>query len=322
MYDNIGLYLDSRDLVDVNLYNEVLQNSNNINVDRYGVNSNDAPFAYISIDGKNNQKLSFKVEPYRISMLGKNSSICKYYLGNNFDTLTLEDFNNAIKEISDRLGVDISNARVCRIDIATNFLMDYQPSLYNECLIHLSRYKRSAMNGNLYFKTTRIELNFYDKIKEYKEKGIKIPEEWKKVKNLLRYEIRFKKSVSKIFGKTIRINDLCSETFLKEVFDKWQTYYWNISKQNPIVFESETSTFNTRDFKNYFFAKGVEATGGIKCVYKMIDESKKAKNLTKQKAYYLKRVLNNAYADSDTISKHDFIDELDLNMKSTVLPIR
>lgn len=63
MYDNIGLYLDSRDLEDVNLYKEVLENSNNITIERYGLNINDVPFAYVSINGNNNQKLSFKVEP-------------------------------------------------------------------------------------------------------------------------------------------------------------------------------------------------------------------------------------------------------------------
>ncbi|SDR88262.1 hypothetical protein SAMN04515667_0903 [Formosa sp. Hel1_31_208] len=322
MYDNISLYLDSRDANNINLYDEVLENSNNITIERYGLKLNDVPFAYISIEGKNNQKLSFKVEPYRISMMGKNSSICKYYLGNNFETLTLMQFNNAIDEISERLGVCLNNARVCRIDIANNFLMEYKPSTYHECLKHLSRYKRYAINGNLYFKTKRIELNFYDKKKEYKEKGFKIPTKHLNTENILRYEIRFKKDVAKIFDRTIRVTDLRTESFLKEVFDKWQSYYWNIKKQNPVIFESENRTFTAKDFKDYFFTKGVEAIGGIEYAYKMIDESKNADNFTRQKAYYLKQVLNNAYDNANNTSNYDFTGELNSKMQSMLIPLK
>lgn len=322
MYDNIGLYLDSKDVNNINLYKEVLENSNNITIEKHGANGNDTPFAYISITGSNNQKLSFKIEPYRISMLGKNSSVCKYFLGNNFDTLTLLQFNQAIDEISDRLGICLNNARVCRIDLATNFLMEYAPSTYHECLKHLSRHKRGFINGNLYFKTNRIELNFYDKKKEYREKGIKIPTQYLDVENILRYEIRFKKNVAKTFGRAIRVKDLRSEMFLQEAFCKWQDYYWNITKQNPVIFESQNSTFSTKDFKDYYLTKGVEASGGIEYAYKMIDESKKANNLTKQKAYYLKQVLNNAYENPNNTSNYDFTGELDLKMKYISIPLK
>ena len=322
MYDNISLYLDSKDVNNINLYDEVMQNADNLTVEKYGLKPNDVPFAYISIEGKNKQKLSFKVEPYRISMMGKNSSVCKYYLGNNFDTLTLLEFNNAIDEISERLGVCLNNARACRIDIATNFIMKYTPSTYHECLKHLSRYKRYALNGNLYFKTTKIELNFYDKKKEYREKGFKIPTKHQDIENILRYEIRFKSGVSKIFGRTIRIKDLRSEIFLKEAFDKWQNYYWNIDKQNPVIFESENKTFSAKDFKDYFFTKGVEASGGIEYAYKMIDESKNAKNFPRQKAYYFKKMLNDAYENSNNTSKYDFTGELNSKMQSMSIPIK
>lgn len=322
MYDNIGLYLDSQDANNVNLYEEVLGNSNNITVEKYGVNSNDNPFAYISIIGKTNQKLSFKVEPYRISMLGKNSSLCKYYLGNNFETLTLLQFRKAINEISERLGVNLDNARVCRIDIAQNFIMEYSPSTYHNCLLHLPRYKKGNINGNLYFKTSRVELNFYDKKKEYREKGVKIPEQFIDVENILRYEIRFKKNVTKIFGRTIRVTDLCSESFFKEAYNKWQKTYWNITKQNPVIFQCETSTFKTKDFKDYYLVKGVESTGGIDYAYKMINESKKAKAITKHNAVYLKTVLNNAFKNTNNTANHDFTGELNTKMRNCVMPLK
>lgn len=322
MYDNISLYLDSSEVNDINLLNEVLENGDDITIEQTGISGNGMPYAYISLEGKNHQKLTFKLLPYRIAMMGKNSSICKFYLGNNFDTLSLEDFNNAINEISERLGVNIQNAKVCRIDMAQNFHMAYTPSTYHNCLLHLSRYKRGDINGNLYFKTSRIELNFYDKKKEYREKGVKIPVKYIDAENVLRYEIRFKKNVAKIFGRTIRIKDLCSESFFKEAYDKWQNSYWNITKQNPVLFQCETSTFKTKDFKDYYFVKGVESTGGIEYAYKMIDESKKAKAITKHNAIYLKKVLNNAFNNTNNTANYDFTGELNARMKSTGMPLK
>ena len=155
MYDNIGFYLNIEEVDSQNLLEDVLQNGDDILVEKRGLTMNDTPFAYISIYGNNDQKLTFKVYPYQISLIGKNSSICKYFLGDNFQTLTLKQFNEAIAEISERLGVDVSKARVCRIDLATNFFMNYNPSSYHKTLTHLSRHVRGEINGNLYFKTTR-----------------------------------------------------------------------------------------------------------------------------------------------------------------------
>ncbi len=320
MYDNINFYLDRSEVGDINLLNEVLENGDNIKIEQKGYSGAGIPFAYISLEGQSSHKLTFKITPYRISIMGKNSSICKYWLGDNFQTLTLVEFNNAITEISNRLGVPIDKANVCRIDVAQNFIMKHSPSTYHSCLIHLPRYMRGEVNGNLYFKTNKIELNFYDKKKEYREKRVKIPDEYLEVENILRYEIRFKRNVSKVFGRKITIEDLRSEKFSKILFEKWNTYYWKITKQNPIVFESETSTFKTKDFKNYFMAKGIESTGGVNYVYKMIDESKKAKTITKHRASYLKSVVNKAYTCINDNSEHDFIEELNSKMESFIYP--
>ena len=315
MYDNIGLYLNIDEVDSQNLLEDVLQNGNNITVDKLGENGNGKPFAYISLIGKNEQKLTFKVLPYQISMIGKNSSICKYYLGDNFQTLSLTQFREAINEISERLGIDLNKATVCRIDIATNFFMKYSPSSYHSCLNHLSRHVRGAINGNLYFKTTRKELNFYDKKKEYRQKRVKIPDAFKDAENVLRYEIRFKKNLKKQFGQTVTISDLCSQSFFEKIIDKWQKHYWNITKQNPIVFDSESSTFKTSDFRDYFLVKGIEATGGLEYVYTTINESKKADAITSSKASYLRRVVSNAYENPAITTTYNFVEELDEKMR-------
>jgi hypothetical protein len=133
--------------------------------------------------------------------------------------------------------------------------------------------------------------------------------------NVLRYEIRFKKNVKKQFEQTVTISDLCSQSFFEKLVDKWQKHYWNITKQNPIVFGSETSTFKTSDFRDYFLVKGIEATGGLEYVYTTIEESKKTDAITSSKASYLRRIVNNAYENPAISTTYNFVEELDEKMR-------
>lgn len=315
MYDNINFYLDIGLTESNNLLEDILTNGDDIVLEKLGETGNGIPFAYISIEGKDGQRLNFRVNPYGISLNGKNSSICKYFLGNSFETLTLAQFGEAVEEISNRLSIDISPARVSRIDVATNFVMEHSPRTYHSCFAHLSRYMRGEIGGNLYFKTNRIVLNFYDKKKEYRDKKFPIPENFKEVENILRYEIRFKKDVSKVFHRVITVKDLCSKGFFDEICQKWQQYYWNITKQNPIVFNYETSTMSTKEFVNYFMVQGIETTGGIEFAYQVIEDSKKAGALTNAKASYLRKRINTAYDETSTFVNYDYVEEINSKMR-------
>ncbi len=316
MYDNISFYLEEDAIGNKNILAHLSENSKDLKIEKRGITDQGIPYVYFSIYGRNYQKLSFMATPYILKMNGKNSSICKFVHGNNFETLTLEEFRRAIDYISNILSIDIRKAQVCRIDVSTNFIMDYQPSLYNNCLKKLSRFRKVNYHGNLYFKTQKIELNLYDKIKEYKDKGMAIPEKYKSFKNILRYEIRFKKRISRIFGKIVTIEDLCDEKFFRIIVQKWHDFYWKIQRQNPIVFGTPDSTFSTSDFKNYYMLKGMESTGGFDTVYETIQSSKKAGHITKDRAYYLSKTTRSIYSSKIAKPKIDFIKELDYKMSS------
>jgi len=318
MYDNIGFYCGASRVGVHNLLRHIANKGRAIEIDRSGVQADGVPFAYISIIGANDQKLTFVVTPDKLTLTGKNSSICKFYLGNNFETMTLKQFNEAMDAISFRLGdINIRNAIVCSIDLATNFNMTYEPCVYNSCFVSLSRYQKGEINGNLYFKTRDIVINFYDKKKEYRQKRYKIPDKFKDAKNVFRYEIRFKKGLKKKFGRKIEVKDLCNPVFFKELVNLWKVSYLKIGKQNPIVFNSETKTCSTSDFKNYFLFKGMESTGGINCVYKMIESSKKTGGINKDNASYLKKVTKKTYAIAESFDgvNYDYVSEINTKMK-------
>ena len=51
-------------------------------------------------------------------------SLAKYYLGNNFQTLSQKTTSEAIEKLSDDLNLDINLCKVSRIDLSTNFITD------------------------------------------------------------------------------------------------------------------------------------------------------------------------------------------------------
>jgi hypothetical protein len=59
-------------------------------------------------------------------------SIHKFYVGNNVESMNLEDIPLAVDKLNEKLGniVNIREATVKRLDIGVNLKMDYDPSLY------------------------------------------------------------------------------------------------------------------------------------------------------------------------------------------------
>ena len=318
MYDNISIYCDSYSLGAKNILRHIIKYGKGYDVEKNGVNKNGVEYAYISLMGENSQKLTFEVTPHYLRLSGKNSSICKFFLGNNFETMSLAQFKLAIEAISMRFGeLPIRNGQVQRIDLATNFIMNFAPSVYNSCMVNLSRYGKVTNDGNLYFKTKKIELIFYDKNKEYRDKGYKIPDKFKDVENILRYEIRFKRGLKKVFGKTIKVKDLYNSVFYSSLVGRWKNSFESIFKQNPIVFNSEVKTYSTSDFKNYYMVKGVEASGGINYVYKTIESSKKVGGINKDRASYLRKTMSKAYEVVQSFEglDYDYVAEVDKKME-------
>jgi hypothetical protein len=53
----------------------------------------------------------------------KNGSLCKWHLGDNFQTLGRSDAKRAIEKLSDTLHLPVNKATVARLDIAQNFIV-------------------------------------------------------------------------------------------------------------------------------------------------------------------------------------------------------
>lgn len=158
------------------------------------------------------------------------SSLCKYYLGDNFKTLTKGDTKLAIEQISDKLHLPLYLANITRIDFATNLIMQHEPKLYYQYLGQAQYYKRLEQNNGLYYTNHLRQIVFYNKVHEQKVKGKNIPELYKN-RNVLRPELRFKGRLRQQFKKPeITASLLYNEVFYLDLIKRWEREYLAIEK--------------------------------------------------------------------------------------------
>ena len=190
---------------------------------------------------------TFKITVSKACVKIKEGSLCKWYLGNNFQTLGRNDTQQAIEKLSDTLHLPIYKAIVTRLDIATNIFMEHPVQVYYNHLGELNYCKRvPVINGSdgteglYYFKNNKSGLLvFYNKIKEQKSKRQPIPELYQN-RHVLRYEQRYTGQLSKIFNvEHVTAEMLYNEKFYIDIIKGWGDNYKAIKKINEIKLNLE-----------------------------------------------------------------------------------
>jgi len=78
-------------------------------------------------------------------------SLCKWYLGDNFQTMERGDTQRAIEKLSDILHLPMNEATITRIDVAQNFIIRHPPEVYFNHLGSSYPYKRLEQPDGLYY---------------------------------------------------------------------------------------------------------------------------------------------------------------------------
>ena len=222
MYDNIDMNLKKESAPGTDFINTVPDYLTEF------INDGNSKFGYY-LNGYLD-KLKVKVTENRVSV--SDSSICKYYLGDNFKTLSKGEYKRAIEKISDNLHLPFHLADITRIDFAQNFIMQYEENLYYSYLGESNHYKRLPQPNGLYYSNGKRQLLFYGKVHEQKEKGQPIPELYKN-RNVLRFELRFKQRLRQQFNRPeIKAGLLYDEDFYRELIKQWKNEYLAIQKIN------------------------------------------------------------------------------------------
>jgi len=165
MYDTIDMRLGIEEAQEVDLLHDIpgrLTNYNNITFNDRDIVTGNLGSLRVSVSNK-----AIKI---------KDSSLCKWYLGDNFQGLSRGDTRHAIERLSDLLRLPMDRAVVTRIDAAANLIMKHEKGVYFNHLGNLQYFKRLEQPNGLYYSTINKILLFYEKVHEQTDKGQPVPE--------------------------------------------------------------------------------------------------------------------------------------------------
>jgi hypothetical protein len=229
MYDNINFKITQNEVSGINFLEEIPRYFEEIG----SHNFNDSTVITGNLNG-------FKISVSKHGVSIKNGSLCKLYLGDNFQTLGREDTKKAIEQLSDTLHLPIDKAIVTRLDIAQNFIVKHPVDVYFN---HLGELKYSArfpvtkgkVIESLYYDQSKGLLIFYNKVKEQKDKGYVIPKLYQG-KNALRYEQRYSQRLASTLNvECVSGSMLYDEAFYINVVNRWRDSYKAINKINDVT---------------------------------------------------------------------------------------
>ncbi len=186
-----------------------------------------------SILGKTDN-YNVKVFPYRVYMFG---SLCKYWYGTNYQTMTAKTVKLAAEKLGDALHLDVTTAKVVRLDVSSIIVVHREPSAYYRYLGEKTRFKRSVLQDNtLMYNTGNRALSFYDKAREMKAHGAELPPMFQGV-DFLRYELRYIRRVAAQLKREVSLQTLSETDFYRVLVRNWFREYETITKINPLSME-------------------------------------------------------------------------------------
>lgn len=246
----------------------------------------------------------------------KHSSLCKYFHGNNFKTLTREDTKKAIAQISDALHLPFDRAKVTRIDFAENMSMQCDEKLYYPYLGVSQYYDRFEQKNGLYFTNKKRLLVFYGKVNEQKAKKQPIPEEYKN-QHLLRFEMRLLKNPSKQLNlPQITADMLYEKKFYHELVHRWYNEYNSIQKINSKLTNLKP-TGSSRSLIDNLAAQMVTITGQPDLLA-MVKEWSKTFQITRKQASDHRRAIKNLASRTLEENNNELCKELDCKVRDAM----
>lgn len=307
MYDTVNFRLLQSDAGDVDFLAETPCYLENVGEHYY----NGEAAITGSLDG-------LKVTLNRHQMKIKDGSLCKWYLGDNFQTMGRGDTQRAIERLSDTLHLPMSKAAVTRLDIAQNFITRHPPEVYISHLGVLKYAKRLQEPDGVYYSQTGGRLCFYDKNREQKNQREPIPELYEG-RNVLRYEQRYTKRIA----SQLKVGDvtgamLYNEAFYIGLLNRWKDTYKAIQKINDV-----SLNFPAMRTKQQLYKMGVlsliKQAGGQLQMLEQIKEAQKRGELSKQQAYNFRQIVNETCKIRDGLTvPNEAIQELDKKVNEAV----
>lgn len=311
MYDTVFLNLRQEDAEGVDFLEYVPYCLDDVSEHYYG----DVTSITGSLEG-------LKVTAMRTLVKVRDGSLCKFLLGDNYQSLGRHDTKLAIEKLSDLLHLPMDRAKVVRMDVAQNLIMRFPTSVYFEHLGMLRFGKRLVEPNGLYYALSGGRLCFYDKNHEQGEKKEYIPDLYQG-RNVLRYEKRSTNRIAANMGVPIVTGALLyDEAFYMSTLNGWKSSYQSIQKINDV-----NLNFDSMKTKQQLYKMGilslVEQAGGQIEIIKQINEAQKRGELTNKQAYDLRLAINEACSIREgLVVPNEAIQELDKKIAEAIMYYR
>jgi len=303
MYDNIAMILNKYTSPGTDFLNEIPQYLTLV------VNEGTGQTGNYVIGYLDNIKLNISENRIKLS----DFSICKYWLGDNFKTLTKGDTRQAIEKISNTLHLPFSMAIITSIDFANNFIMQYPEMVYYPYLGTAQYYNRLEQPNGLYYNNKLRQLVFYGKEYEQRVKRQVIPELYKN-RNVLRYELRLRKRLrQQLKRQEITAGLLSDEVFYKYVLSKWENEYLAIQKINSKLIKMKPTGSKKELAENLALYTILEL--GQSQVLSKVKEWQQMGEISKKQAYDLRAFIIQLSRSPIDEKGNDLINELDRKVK-------
>mgnify|MGYP003509256349 FL=1 len=260
--------------------------------------------------------LKVSCNEYQIKI--KDGSLCKWYLGDNLQTMGRKDTERAVEKLSDLLHLPIGKALITRIDVSQNFIMQHPPKVYMNHLGAMKNAARLEEPNSLYYRKQDCGLCFYDKAREQRDKKEPLPELFEN-RNVLRYEQRYERRIAKHLGVAeVRASMLYDEAFYIDLLNRWRDAYTSIQKINDVQLNFEIMR-NKKDLNRMGVLALVENVGGLNAMMNQIAEAQQEGKLNKKQAYDLRQAVKDACALKDgLVVENEAIAELNKKVVEAV----
>ena len=262
--------------------------------------------------------LKVSLYPNGISVVG---SLPKFlHNGSNIVPIDRHGTKEVVEMISDGLHIPMDEAKVTGLEVGANLLLKHEPCKYLDRFGDTPYKTRiqvaaSTINYRSTGKHRANEIAAYDKIQDANAKSMPIPVGFEG-SNVLRFEIKYLRRVSKQFGREVTASTLCTPEFLREAGTRWHDAYFSISKNqiNPINMEIKTPKDAFNAFVGHLIAQSGE---------NVIDEfmkSLKDNNTFKTREEYKRahKMITGTIKHGDCMGSDELIKELDNEVRNVV----
>lgn len=247
-------------------------------------------------------------------------SLCRYYLGDNMQTLGRRDTQRAIEQLSDTLNVPMEAATITRLDVGANLIMQHPIETYTTHLGTLQHTKRLEQpNGGLYYSQKNVQLCFYDKIREQKSHRNPIAELYNGC-NVLRYEYRYLHRLPAVLKRDkVTASMLYDANTYCKILDNWAAQYKRIKKIKNIEINFEAMS-GKKDLYTMGVLSLIERVGGVTQMIEQINIAYRRGKLSKKAAHDLRDAVKAAMeTDAELTTESEALPELDEQVKRAIL---